>query len=198
MYLSRLTLDPRHPSVRQALKDRQDMHRNLIQVFHETILYRLIESQQKLEAYTLSCSIPDQNQLQSRGMNLQSSLDLSDLSTKYREGSILRFNLLTSPSKKKKEDGRTNSRRVFLTTTEERSSWMQRQGEKYGFKVMEAQEISAEQKLLIGRKSGSFTITAVEITGILQITDANLFWESWEKGIGAEKAYGLGMMLLYR
>lgn len=198
MYLSRVVLDPRNPSVRQALKDRQDMHRNLIQIFQEPILYRLMESRQSLEVYTLSPSIPDKILFQGKGMTLQSSLDLADLREKYKEGAIFRFNLLASPSKKKKEEDRLNSRRIFLPTVEERLSWMKRQGEKYGFDVLAAQEPSAEQRLYIGRKSGSFMITAIEITGTLQIRDASLFWNSWEKGIGAEKAYGLGLMLLSR
>ena len=46
LYLSKIFLDPMHPSVRQALRDRQDLHRNLLRAFpendeKESILFRI-------------------------------------------------------------------------------------------------------------------------------------------------------------
>lgn len=196
MYLSQLKMDLLHPSIRQALKDRQDMHRNLSQAFHGNFLYRLTESSKQPGLLILSETEPNPEELQKRGYLLQGIQDVNALGEKYQNGSILRFNLLAVPSKKKKEEGRENSRRVYLSSTESRLEWLKRQGEKYGFDLLEAHEPSIEQTINISRKSGSFKITAMEFTGVLKITDYPLFWRSWEKGIGPEKAYGLGLMLL--
>lgn len=197
MYLSKLKMDLLHPSIRQALKDRQDMHRNLSQSFGGNFLYRLTGSKQP-ELLVLSEKEPDQEELEKRGLFQTGIQDVSLLQEKYQNGSILHFNLLTAPSKKKKEEGRENSRRVFLASPELRAEWLKHQGEKYGFELLEAHEPSAELVINISRKSGPFKITAVEFAGVLKITDAPLFWKSWKKGIGPEKAYGLGLMLLSR
>lgn len=197
MYLAKLSMDLRHPSIRQALKDRQDMHRNLAQAYETGFLYRLTESGSQQGLLVLSKREPDQAALEKRGYALQGIQDLSALPELYRDGAVLRFNLLAAPSKKASE-GRENSRRVFLVDPAKRADWLKHQGSKYGFEVMEAHEPTAEQTIAVGRKSGSFLLTAIEFSGVLKIVDASLFWASWEKGIGPEKAYGLGLMLLSR
>lgn len=197
MYLTQLKMDLLHPSIRQALKDRQDLHRDLSQSFQGNFLYRVTGSRQP-ELLVLSENEPDLERLEKRGLARKGSQDVSPLQDKYQNGSILHFNLLAAPSKKKKEDGRENSRRVFLATPELRAEWLKHQGEKYGFEMLEAHEPSAETVISISRKSGPFIISAVEFAGVLKIADSPKFWKSWEKGIGPEKAYGLGLMLLSR
>lgn len=198
MYLSKISVDVRHPSARQGIRDRQDLHRNLAKAFSGKFLYRMTSSSTDLSLLVLSKALPDADRLTACGYQLQNIQDVSPLQLLYRDGAILHFNLLAAPSKKAKEDDRENCRRVFLSTQLLRADWLKRQGEKYGFDVLEAHEPSAEQKLTVGRTSGSFFLTAVEFEGVLQIRDAAVFWPAWENGIGPEKAYGMGLMLLSR
>lgn len=198
MFLSKLGMDPRHPSVRQALRDRQDMHRNLASAFGIGFLYRLTEQQNEPGLLVLSEKQPDEGRLGSLGYHLVGCRDLSPLRELYGEGAVLRFDLMASPSKKAKEDRAGNSRRVFLTDPELRAAWLKKQGEKYGFDVLEVHEPRAESTVSVGRSTGAFRLSGVEFSGALRITDPKLFWDAWEKGIGPEKAYGMGLMLLSR
>ena len=198
MYLTKISMDPRHPSARQGLKDRQDLHRNLARAFGGKFLYRVLTRSNAFSLLVLSQELPDNGALLSGGYQLQETQNVSALSEKYTDDAVLHFNLLAAPSKKAKENGWDNSRRVFLSSSDLRAEWLKRQGDKYGFDVLEAHEPSAEEKLYIGRKSGEFVLTAVEFEGVLRIRNAATFWSAWEKGIGPEKAYGLGFILLSR
>lgn len=199
MYLSKLELDIHHSSIRQALSNCQDMHRNLMNAFDGTreeagVLYRLIEKRQVLELYVLSREKPQWEKLQKFGYWYQGMKDISALKEYYREGAVLHFEILTFPSKKIKGEGK-NSRRVFLKKEEERKEWFFRQAEKYGFEIMQLYENGLQQ--IFGKKSeGNIRYCAVCFQGYLKILDAETFWENYQKGIGAGKSYGLGLLLL--
>ena len=198
MYLTKLEMNPSHPSIRQALSDRQDMHRNLMNAYHEGVLYRVIETRTSLQVLTLTETLPEIPELEKNGYSLLDKTDLSSLPSLYGAGAVLRFGLLTSPSKKVANPDGKNSRRVFLKDTEERAQWLANQGSKYGFEILQSAEIGIPQNIRIGRSSGAFTISAVAFEGVLKITDDALFWKAWKTGIGPEKAYGLGLLLLMR
>jgi len=70
MYRSQLRLDRRNPSVRQALGNCGDMHRNLMKAFdipdhtpnaRESIslLYRLMKQGNQIQLYVMSNEMPD-------------------------------------------------------------------------------------------------------------------------------------------
>ena len=203
MYLSKILLDPMHPSARQALRDRQDMHRNVLRFFpddglQESVLYRVVETKYEIQLIVLSNSQPDADRILSFGGKLSSTSDISSLPDLYKEGAVLRFSLLACPSKKVAAADGGNSRRVLIREPGKMAEWLSRQGQKYGFSVLECNEPSAAQRLRIGRKSGGVDLNAIDLSGVLRIDDAALFWVSWRKGIGPEKAYGLGLMLLSR
>ena len=46
------------------------------------------------------------------------------------------------------------------------------------------------------RPTGNICLRAVRMTGRIEITDAARFAEAYQSGIGPEKAYGMGMLLL--
>ena len=198
MYLTKLAMNPSHPSVRQALSDRQDMHRNLMNACRDGVLYRVIESRNALQVLTLTRTLPEIPELEKNGFSLLNSTDLSALPSLYGAGSVLHFGLLTSPSKKVAHPGGKNSRRVFLRQPEEREQWLAAQGVKYGFELLQSAEAGIPQNIRVGRSSGAFMISAVAFEGVLKIVNADLFWKAWETGIGPEKAYGLGLLLLMR
>lgn len=201
MYLSKLSLDISNPSVRQALVDCQDMHRNIMKAFSEgrrtvSMLYRLVEKKTGITLYVFSAQCPDWKEAERNGYHLEEMKDISALPDLYKAGSVLRFNLLANPSKKVDVEGKKNSARVALLTQEERLDWLNRQGTKYGFDVLQVMMPSAD-KLFNGKRNGNpIRYVAVEFEGVLRITDGAKFWEAYRSGIGPEKAYGMGLLML--
>ncbi len=211
MYLSQILLDLRHPSVRQALRDCNDMHRNLMQGFPGYqaggaasdggygVLYRLEERHDGVRLLMASREKPERAALTARGFNLSSDSpkDISGLRQVFTEGTAWRFELLASPCRKKGCEGK-NSRRVFLRTEQERRDWLARKAEQGGFELLEALEYG--DRVVIEGAKGDMTIhhEAVRFIGVLRITDPERFWRTYCDGIGPGKAYGLGMLTVAR
>ena len=206
MYRSQLRLDRRNASVRQALGNCGDMHRNLMKAFdipdhtpnaRESIslLYRLMEQGNQLQLYVMSNEVPDWTRV--KGVEpLSEVLCVDSLKDKLEEGNLFRFSLFASPTKKIRREGKLSAR-VYLRSLEERSGWLARHAESGGFEVLSCREITEKQ--VSGRKSGcEIHYTGVLFEGVLRITDRELFWQTYSTGIGAGKAYGLGMLMIAR
>lgn len=210
MYLSRIQLDLHHPGVRRALRDCNELHRDLMSAFPQTqtaeaarrtenMLFRLIEGKREIALLMSSDSAPDAESLRRRGYHLLPGAvkDVSALQDAFREGMLLRFELLASPCVKRCSEQK-NSRREFLRTGAERAKWLERQGEAHGFRIRNMEE-SALRVSLDGTKNGMrIHYDAVRMTGVLEIADARAFWQAYRQGIGPGKAYGLGMLTVAR
>lgn len=202
MTFSKLSLDIRHPSIRQALRNCQDMHKNLMKAFQEDreqagVLYAVMRQQDRMDVYVLSRETPNWDILGANGYRCVGMRDISAMQEMYREGSVFRFELLACPCKKIPGDGK-NNRRVFLGQEEERTAWMERQAEKYGFCIRSLQELSSGQAIQGSKGKDAIRYTAVRFSGVIEITDRKAFWNGYLKGIGPGKAYGLGMLMLQR
>lgn len=206
MYLSRIILDLRHPSVRQALRDCNDMHRNLMQGFPDAqmensarngtgVLYRLVEKRDEVYLLVASDVVPDGATLAARGYRLSpdSPKDVSALEQVFVDGLALRFELVAAPCKKQAGEQK-NSRRVFLTTEGERAEWLARKAAQYGFEILEVSEHS--NRLAIEGFKGNLHIaySGVRFVGTLRIVDRTRFWQAYRAGVGPGKSYGLGML----
>lgn len=200
MILSKLTLDISSPSVRQALKNCQDMHRNLLGAFdsdrkHADLLYRLVRRKDSIDLYVLSTAIPQWSNISRNGYSCVQTRNIAALKEMYGNGSTLHFNLLACPSKKVHGNGK-NSQRVFLRTAEERAEWLERQAAGKGFELLSANE-SGMPISITGKKGvDQIHYAAVNFTGYLKITDAPTFWDGYSSGYGPGKSYGIGMMLI--
>lgn len=202
MYLSKLVLDISAPSVRQSVRDCQDMHRSLMKAFdvpreEAGMLYRVVTTRQQITVLVQSSVQPAWERIDAMGYHCEQIKDISGLPQKYGTGSVLRFSLLACPSKKVKGNGR-NSQRVHLISIEDRADWLKRQGEKYGFALLELHEAGDEVKMQGSRSSGALTLSAIPFEGVLQLTDTESFWKAFQAGIGPEKAYGAGLLMLSR
>ncbi len=208
MFLSKVRLDIGNPSARQAIFNCNDMHRNLMRAFEiaegsamprmeESVLYRLIQEKYGRYLLVMSRNRPDWEKLARSGYAAEDVRDISALREVFVEGRTLGFSLLAAPTKKIANGGK-NSRRVFLRTREERDDWLARQGEKYGFTLLGAWEAALPVDVFGKKGTAGVVYRAVEFTGVLAIRDASLFWKGYTRGIGAGKAYGLGLMMLAR
>lgn len=202
MTLSLLTLDISSPSVRQCLVNAQDMHRTIMKAFDSSrqegnVLYRLVRTNNKIQIYVQSKDCPAWERIAPNGFHCEKTKDISLLPESFKQGQILQFSLLCYPAKKVTGDGK-NSRRVLLRGEEEQLKWLGRQGEKYGFNVIEAHVMENTEMKSGIKNSGAFTIAGVPFEGVLKICDPVAFRNAFEKGIGSEKAYGLGMLMISR
>lgn len=205
MKLSKFTLNMQHPSVRQCLRDCHDMHRTIMSAFgtgleeqpraQAKILYRIMPSRNgSSTVYLASSSSPNSGSLSKKGFEFTGTRDLEPLKEILVDGSRWRFDLQAVPSKKVPVEG-GNSRRTFLKTADERAEWLIRKGEQNGFRIL-CYEERGQQKTVGSRNGKKFVFTSMQFSGMLEVIDLELFWRGYLNGVGPEKAYGMGMLLL--
>ena len=203
MYLTKISLQPQLPHIRRALADCQQMHRQVSGLFvvdrkNGGILYRLRTEQGGYALYLYSAIPVDRSRLLP-GMRLDGERDLTDWLDDMTSGQVWGFDLLAIPAKKVFEEGRKNSQRRILRTEEERITWLARKGDQYGFRLLNAREQESLRKF--GRHAqpgGTMYLDAYHYNGVLQIQEEIAFRTALTGGIGAGKAYGMGMLLLRR
>lgn len=204
MYLTKLELDLKNPGIRAALLDAQKLHRLVTGLFQSArkdaeILFRCRGRGICTDLYMYSASPVDPDRVLP-GMRLAAQRDVTSWLESMEAGDVFSFQLVTAPYRKVAEDGARNSRRRALKTQEERLAWLQRKAEQGGFLLLSTEEAPAEK--LVARHSagsgGSLTVDAHCYTGFLRVEDAERFRQTVACGIGPEKAYGLGMLLLKR
>jgi CRISPR system Cascade subunit CasE len=201
MYLSCYSLDLRSSEVRRALKSSYEMHRTVMSAFRSdageaprenmNILYRLIVSGKQYRLYVSSAELPISEMPQGFNKLPGSPKDLSRLKDVFDNGQIYCFDLMAAPTKKIDVPSRKNSKRVFLCKREEREAWLRAKAAQNGFELLSfIEETQVDNKL----KKGGYN--SVVFKGVLKITDKEKFLNAYQKGIGAEKAFGCGMLLL--
>ena len=204
MYLTKIELDLRNSGIRAAVQDAQKLHRLVTGLFQcarkdAEILFRCRGRGICTDLYMYSSCPLDPDRVLP-GMRLVAQRDVTSWLESLEAGDVFSFQLLTAPFRKLAEDGARNSRRRALRTQEERLAWLQRKAEQGGFHLLSAEEAPAEK--LVAKHSagsgGSLTVDACCYSGFLLVEDAERFRQTVACGIGPEKAYGLGMLLLKR
>ena len=202
MYLTKIELKLSDPAVRAALKDAQKMHRLVSGFFRmqrkdAEVLYRFRERDLYVDLYLYSAYPVDPDRILPC-MRLAAQRDVTSWIEAMQEGDVFQFQLVTFPFRKVAEAGTKNSKRRALRTQEERFAWLNRKAEQGGFRILSAEESPAE-KLTVHHPDevgGSLTVDAFCYTGLLQISNEAQFRHTVCAGIGPEKAYGLGMLML--
>lgn len=206
MILAELRLDVHNPSVQRALIDCNDMHRNLMKAFdcgvgadpRKTVglLYRLLMERSDARLLVLSNIGGDWSNLAKNGYTCLRERSVDALIERFHTGARYGFDLVCVPAKKVAGEGK-NSKRVSLKTAEERRAWLERKAQDGGFRPIFLMEAGTET--VSGRRKGQpFSFTAIRMTGSLEVTDPELFAKTYAEGVGSEKAYGMGMLLLGR
>ena len=204
MYLTRIDLQPQVRAIWRALGDCQQFHRLARQLFQPgtnapEILYRLRADRGLTALYLYSNTTVDRSAL-TAGMTFAGERDLTDWLKGFQAGQIWGFDLLAAPTKKVAEEGHKNSRRRILREKTERLEWLSRKAAQYGFALLQANEM--EDVHMTGKhaqeQGGRMYWDGYRYDGVLQIQDEERFRQAVSGGIGAGKAYGLGMLLLRR
>ncbi|NLO07862.1 MAG: type I-E CRISPR-associated protein Cas6/Cse3/CasE [candidate division WS1 bacterium] len=203
MYLSRLILNPRNRQVRSELACPYEMHRTIARAFGEDyeddrILYRVDVERRTGVATVLVQSLtePDWSVLPDDRYLLEPA-DSKPIAPGVSEGQLLSFRLRANPVKREKESGR----RQGLLQEEEQRAWLERQGERSGFRVVRCHVIPEGLQEFLRRSNGDerkVTLLSVRFEGLLQVTDPDALGAAVRDGIGPAKAFGFGLLSLAR
>ncbi len=200
MILSLINPDISSPSVRQAFQNCQDMHRCIMKAFDHgreeaKVLYRILRSEKNIQIYVQSAEEPHWERISQYGFHCEKMKDISQLQESFHSGQKLLFTLLACPTKKVESEGK-NSKRVTLRGQEVQLDWLKRQGEKNGFTLLEAHLSGKSEQVSGKRTTGEFHLSGIPFEGVLQIQDLDAFKNGFMNGIGSEKAYGFGMLMV--
>ena len=106
-------------------------------------------------------------------------------------GELSAFELRACVSKKRK------GKHVYLPSSDWRArhEWLKTKAADKGFEVLSLH--SSSKMVRIQDQSRSFKIDQTDFTGVLKVTDKNLFNNALAKGIGSTaKTFGYGMLLI--
>jgi CRISPR system Cascade subunit CasE len=115
----------------------------------------------------------------------------------FKKDELFQFRILANPAKKVFMNGKKNNSRVFLTNQEDQKKWFLKKGEQFGFEFFEdSLRIQKKEKFHHNKKEIFFQQVLFE--GVIKVVDKEKFTNAFKKGIGSEKAFGCGMLLLKR
>jgi CRISPR system Cascade subunit CasE len=129
----------------------------------------------------------------------QGTKEIGDVYLSHRR---YRFQLCANPTRKVKAfnpDGseRPNGRREPLRARDDLVAWIQRKGAAGGFAVdSESLRILRLGKESFEAKGRRGLHNAVEYRGVLTVTDAARFHETFARGVGSAKGFGFGMLAI--
>ena len=80
---------------------------------------------------------------------------------------------------------------------EEGSKWLAARSERLGFRAIE-ECLTVDAYTQHGGKKGTLKFSTVDFSGVLAVTDVDLFTRALFDGIGPAKAFGCGLLLVRR
>lgn len=202
MYLSKLTLNPRHPQARRDLSDAYEMHRTLARAFARDgssqpsrFLWRLEQYQPANVVLVQSVHMANWAALDSLPGYVDEIFPnkVVDLDKLVQPDGRYRFRLLANPTVTR--DGKRHG----LTHEEDQLAWIVRQGERHGFSVLGCVRGAQERLQVRQSRSGNrITLHTVLFDGVLQVVSAESLRQGLLNGLGHGKAMGLGLLSIGR
>lgn len=211
MYLSKLSLNYRHPQARRDLGDAYEMHRTLARAFapnessapHRFLwrLERRTDSRSSAAYANAHASVLLVQSVQAADWSVIDSLydyaheirpnKLVDLEQLVRVGARYRFRMLANPTVTRA------GKRYGLMREDEQLAWMSRQGERHGFAILGCVR-GTDQRMQVrqGRTGNCITVHTALFDGMLQAVSAERLRQGVLNGFGHAKALGLGLLSL--
>jgi CRISPR system Cascade subunit CasE len=208
MFLSRCLLDPRSRQVRRDLADAQELHRTLLSAFgqapdgtdaraHFGVLHRTEINSRRAEiaVLVLSRETPDWTKLPAGVLAAAPATKRVDEAyAQIRAGASFRFRLVANPTRAAFVRGERGPRRA-ITSDEERLAWLGRQLGRAGARVVSAGTRPLPPVIL--RHGGkAVSLPSVRFDGLVEVADPAAFQAALVDGIGAGKAYGMGLLTI--
>ena len=193
MYLSIVQPDLSRVNVARALMNEQDMHRNIQALFDSDrasnhVLYRTIPS--KDIRRTVICVQSDVEPRSTVDLKVISCTSAQNRILNLRAGMDVEYDVLLRPVK------RHEGKSCLIHEKEARAEWVRALGKKYGFTIITIQEQARIQKTIAHAGTKSGRIDGWRYVGILCVDDLDVFVKAYQTGIGRDKSYGYGMLML--
>lgn len=103
---------------------------------------------------------------------------------------IIAFDVLLRPAK------RHEGKSALIREKDARMDWVKALGTKYGFTVRTVHELSQIKKSIHHTGTRAGRIDGWRYTGTLIVDHAETFKKAYITGIGRDKSYGFGMLML--
>jgi CRISPR system Cascade subunit CasE len=197
LVLSRLCLDLQSAEARRDLFSPYEMHRSLLRGFAGPraaagLLYRLETGATEAEVLTQSWVEPDWSQLPAGYLQRERPAAVKWWTPEFAAGQQLCFRLRANPT------FRRGRRRLAWLREPEQLAWLDRQGERHGFRSLEAWAGSEGliQMKRAARGVAPITCQVVVFGGFLQVTDPEALARALAAGLGSAKAFGFGLLSL--
>lgn len=216
-YLSRVEVDVQNRAKTKDLTHLGAYHNWVEQSFPKEIatgvrhrhLWRLDTLNGKKFLLILSESKPDPELLLRYGVQgtvVTKSYDA--FLNKIHDGQIMRFRLTANPTHKITHPGEKKGKVFPHITVAQQEKWLVERAPKLGFQLVKqvgidvpseqetfAFNIVGRERPMLHRKPGhSVRLSRVTFEGLLRVEDSEHFKEMLLKGIGREKAFGMGLM----
>ena len=194
MYLSRIKLDTSRTDTMRALAAPNVFHGAIESADEERTrklwrldtlngeLYLLILSENRIDLSSVSEQFGYDSSFESKSYD--SLLD------RITNGSRWRFRIKANPTIQKYDEKKGRGKVLAHITPEYQSEWLRKQAEKYGFSLNDGEWLVTGSRY----KKDKVKMLAVTYEGFLTVTDADAFKSALVKGIGREKAFGMGML----
>ena len=189
MYLSVLTTPIQKN--KKFLYDEQMVHAALLKAFnckrdHANILYRKDISRDGDSIILMVQS--DIQPVTTDVLAIEKSVNVDERNKSIKNGSIIHFNCKLQPTVKQ------HGKRKAIRNKEDRNLWICRKLKSAGVETLSCSE--SDRVTSVFNHSTAGKIETFVYSGSLQVSDADKFLKAYQKGIGAGKAYGCGMMIL--
>lgn len=207
MYLSRIELDLRRQGTMRALVSPSRFHGAIERAATDgraRKLWRIDDLRGKRYLLILSekeedwQTVADQFGVKEAKVETKCYDGLAD---RLVQGSEWHFLLRANPTIAKKGSGEEKERGKVLAHITEgfQKKWLMDRSQQHGFSLEEDEFYVKEQRWYqfykgTGQHGVRVRLLAVTYEGKLSVTDADLFWDALTKGIGREKAFGMGML----
>ena len=190
MYITQIELDLRNHQIFKKLRSLDDYHAYIESAFPaEQLLGVRKRHLWRLDGQTILLASEDEPDEEALGKYGKAIIkDYSTFINNVNTQRPYQFKLVANPLQSNIKD-----RRIPCHGNKQRLEWLEKQGTRYGFKVIQAQVVGYKENRI--RKHG-FTVKSVTFEGILQVTDIEKFKQALTEGIGREKAYGCGMITI--
>jgi len=209
IFLSRVVINSVVPQRRKMLYDCYELHRSIMSAFPDEkgdarrnfdVLFSIQIKENIAELIVQSSIKPDWEQSSLNPRFTDETFRCKEIGGIIEEAlkkqKFFLFQLTASPTKKIYSEGK-NSKRILLTKEEEQIDWLTRKGQQNGFEISLPSIALHPFEAKSGRKKGIF-FRSIQFSGKLIVTEPTRFLNALVGGIGSEKAFGCGLLMLSR
>ncbi len=201
LYISKIRMPLNCKTVCDAVYDQQKLHRLLTGLYdckreEANLLYNAVLTDSEFQVNMYANQAMDRSKLFDF-MNLVGERNITEWLESLSNGDVFKFMLKTMPTK----HGKNANGKVYrkpLAEPDERTNWVKSKLLAAGCEAHRIIECRAPE-VYVGHSSergGNMSLRPCNYVGVLQVDDADKLRAALANGIGPNKAYGLGMLIL--